>query len=69
MLPDAKTGLKNGDYDKAGESLKFALMFPMRCKFNLQRAKFDKYEYPQVYSQINIYAQLSDAAMRIIDRF
>lgn len=66
-LPDAKNGLKNGDYDKADQSVKLALGFPMRCRKNLKRAKFD--EYPQVYSQIMIYAQLSDAAMRIIERF
>lgn len=65
-LPDAKKGLKTGDYDKAGQSIKHALGFPLMCLNNLQSAEFD---FPPVYSQINIYAQLSDAAMRIIDRF
>ncbi|KAG2304515.1 hypothetical protein Bca52824_033166 [Brassica carinata] len=65
-LPDAKKGLKTGDYDKAGKSIKHALSFPLMCVNNLQSAEF---HFPPVYSQINTYAQLSDAAMRIIDRF
>lgn len=65
-LPDAKKGLKTGEYDKAGQSIKHALGFPLMCGNNLQAAEFVS---PTVYSQINIYAQLSDAAMRIIDRF
>ncbi|XP_009124120.1 uncharacterized protein LOC103849054 [Brassica rapa] len=65
-LPDAKKGLKTGEYDKAGQSIKHALGFPLMCGNNLQAAEFVSLT---VYSQINIYAQLSDAAMRIIDRF
>ncbi|XP_048617680.1 LOW QUALITY PROTEIN: uncharacterized protein LOC106449131 [Brassica napus] len=65
-LSDAKKGLKTGDYDKAGQSIKHVLGFPLMCKYNLQTAEFD---FTPFYSQINIYAQLSDAAMRIIDRF
>ncbi|XP_013591233.1 PREDICTED: pectinesterase inhibitor [Brassica oleracea var. oleracea] len=65
-LSDAKKGLKTGDYDKAGQSIKHVLGFPLMCKYNLQTAEFD---FTPFYSQINIYAQLSDATMRIIDRF
>jgi len=66
ILSEAKTSLKTGDYDKTNKSIKLALGFPLRCMFNLKRVKFTS---PQLFSQINIYAQLSDAAMRIIDRF
>ncbi|WZZ64800.1 hypothetical protein YC2023_076170 [Brassica napus] len=59
-LSDAKKGLKTGDYDKAGQSIKHVLGFPLMCKYNLQTAEFD---FTPFYSQINIYAQLSDAAM------
>ncbi|KAF2592045.1 hypothetical protein F2Q70_00043034 [Brassica cretica] len=65
-LSDAKKGLKTGDYDKAGQSIKHVIGFPLMCKYNLQTAELD---FTPFYSQINIYAQLSDAAMRIIDRF
>ncbi|CAH8273592.1 unnamed protein product [Arabidopsis lyrata] len=66
ILSEAKTSLKTGDYDKTNRSIKLALGFPLGCRFNLKSVKFTS---PQLFSQINIYAQLSDAAMRIIDRF
>ncbi|KFK35537.1 hypothetical protein AALP_AA4G003400 [Arabis alpina] len=69
FLPYAKTSLKNGKYDMAGRTIAFALMFPIRCEDILETAKFEKFEYPEIYNQINLYGQLSDAAMRIIDRF
>ncbi|CAN8303195.1 unnamed protein product [Cochlearia groenlandica] len=65
-LPDVNKSVKRGDYDKAGQSLKLGLLSPKRCRDNLRRTKLKFY---QIYSQINIYIQLSDAAMRIIDRF
>ncbi|ESQ29851.1 hypothetical protein EUTSA_v10011943mg [Eutrema salsugineum] len=65
-LPDAKNSLKTGDYDKAGKSVKLALGFPLSCSDSLQTTKFD---FRSFYNRIRIYAQLSNAAMRIIDRF
>ncbi|XP_010450608.1 PREDICTED: uncharacterized protein LOC104732726 [Camelina sativa] len=71
-LSEAKTDLRSGDYDKAARSIMLALSYPWSCRSNLQSVKFDEYLYEEsleLFSQINIYAQLSDAAMRIIDRF
>ncbi|XP_020866800.1 uncharacterized protein LOC9330619 isoform X2 [Arabidopsis lyrata subsp. lyrata] len=65
-LSEAETALTTGDYDKTAKSIKLALGIPHGCRFELQRIKFESFE---LYSQINIYTQLSDAAMRIIDRF
>ncbi|KAL1221485.1 Pectinesterase inhibitor [Cardamine amara subsp. amara] len=64
-LSEAKTGLKTGDYDKAGLSIKLALVFPLTCRAKLKIFMFTSDE---LFSHINIYNQLSDAAMRIIDR-
>ncbi|XP_019091559.1 PREDICTED: pectinesterase inhibitor-like isoform X1 [Camelina sativa] len=71
-LSEAKTDLRSGDYDKAARSIMLALGYPWSCRSNLQSVKFDESlfeETLELFSQINIYAQLSDAAMRIIDRF
>ncbi|KAL1221487.1 Pectinesterase inhibitor [Cardamine amara subsp. amara] len=65
-LSEAKTSLKTGDYDKTGQSLKLALGVTVSCGANLNSVKFMSYE---LFSQIIIYLQLSDAALRIIDRF
>ncbi|EOA37807.1 hypothetical protein CARUB_v10011965mg [Capsella rubella] len=71
-LSEAKTNLGTRHYDKAAESIKLALGYPWSCRSSIQNVKFDESlfgESLEVISQINIYAQLSDAAMRIIDRF
>ncbi|CAL9219092.1 unnamed protein product [Arabidopsis halleri] len=65
-LSEAETALKTGDYDKTAKSIKFALGYPHICRLELQMIKFESVE---LFSQIDIYTQLSDAAMRIIDRF
>ncbi|XP_010456178.1 PREDICTED: pectinesterase inhibitor-like [Camelina sativa] len=65
-LSEAKRSLKTGDYDKVNHLIELALGFPLQCLFKLKLVKFMS---PQLSSQINIYGQLSDAAMRIIDRF
>ncbi|XP_023637311.1 pectinesterase inhibitor isoform X1 [Capsella rubella] len=65
-LSEAKKSLVSGDYDKVNQSIEFALSFPLGCLLQLNNVNFT---FPQLSSQIQIYAQLSDAAMRIIDRF
>ncbi|KAL1194281.1 Pectinesterase inhibitor [Cardamine amara subsp. amara] len=65
-LSEAKTGLNTNDYDKANLSIKLALGFPLSCRAYLKNFKFASLE---LFSQIDIYDQLSNAAMRIIDRF
>ncbi|KAL1221486.1 Pectinesterase inhibitor [Cardamine amara subsp. amara] len=65
-LSEAKTGLKTGDYDKAGLSIKLALGFPLSCRVSLKNVKFTSAD---LFTQINLFGQLSNAAMRIIDRF
>lgn len=65
LLSEAKTGLKTGDYDKAAKSIEYASI-PHSCGLKQPSVEF---EFLQLFSQISIYTQLSDAAMRIIDRF
>ncbi|CAA7027401.1 unnamed protein product [Microthlaspi erraticum] len=67
LVPDAKNCLEAGDYNKAGQSIQLALGFPLQCRENLETSKFQF--SPSFRQIITIYAQLSVAAMRIIDRF
>ncbi|KAK8477279.1 hypothetical protein V6N13_087848 [Hibiscus sabdariffa] len=65
-LAEAINMLKNKDYDETNSLVVKALHQEVDCRENLSQYNIS---YPYMEHYMTIYEQLSDAAMRIVDRF
>lgn len=65
-LSEVLSYLKRGDYDKAGHSVLIALKFQLSCQKSI---KSQKWSLPEsIAYEMKVYEDLSQDAMRIIDR-